>query len=188
MDFSEVEIEVKVEVDREQYDQLIEQLSGNVQGEMEYHVDVYFSRLSGFLNETFPYEWLSLRFRGNECTLCYKHFYPEGAEKHSHCDELETVVEKPESMHKILLAFGFEEAVTVKKQRLTFVPNDRFVICLDDVEGLGTFVEVEALRDLGGVERTNSLLTDFSVEIGLDLSRTDHRGYPYRLLKKGYDT
>src|SRR3989344_8878427 len=58
--------------------------------------------------------------------------------------EYETEISDPEAMHQILLALGQKPVVKVSKQRRTCKLAD-YEICLDEVEGLGTFVEFEKL-------------------------------------------
>ena len=79
---------------------------------------------------------------------------------------------------------GFREMVTVKKHRERFVFKGDFEICLDSVEDLGYFIEIESLRDFGGVEKTRGKLLEFAEALGLKDQRMDKRGYPYELMKK----
>jgi adenylate cyclase class 2 len=114
--------------------------------------------------------------------LNYKHFYPEGAEHHTHCREIEVEVAAAGPAVRLLEALGFELVVTVRKVREQY-RVDGFEIGLDEVDGLGHFVEIEALHDHGGIAKTRAAVEAFSHQLGVDLSRTDPRGYPYRLLR-----
>lgn len=63
------------------------------------------------------------------------------------CLEHETVVADREQMHAALLTMGFQPTVRISKLRRSARWGE-FSLCLDSVDGLGLFVEVEIL--LGG--------------------------------------
>jgi predicted adenylyl cyclase CyaB len=68
--------------------------------------------------------------------------------------EYETIVQDPDQMAQMLIQFGYNPIAIVNKQRAkakTFVKLDNqdkpVSVCLDDVEHLGCFVELEVLLD-----------------------------------------
>lgn len=58
------------------------------------------------------------------------------------CLEHETAVDDREQMHGALLAMGYQPTVRIVKQRRTARWGD-VAVCVDDVEGVGGFVELE---------------------------------------------
>ena len=58
--------------------------------------------------------------------------------------ELELEVSDEKIMHQILRTIGFEAKVEVKKQR-TETKYKGFTICIDEVERLGDFIEIEKI-------------------------------------------
>ncbi|GLY96559.1 CYTH domain-containing protein [Actinoplanes sp. NBRC 103695] len=62
------------------------------------------------------------------------------------CREFETVVDDPEQMHQAILAMGYRETVQVVKKRRTGRIG-AWSLCLDDLDGAGAFLEVEAMAD-----------------------------------------
>lgn len=60
--------------------------------------------------------------------------------------EYETKVDDPEALHQILLILGWKPEVEVKKVRRKGKLGE-YEICLDEVERLGTYVELEKLAD-----------------------------------------
>lgn len=60
------------------------------------------------------------------------------------CIEHETVVGDRDQMHAALLAMGYRSTVRIVKTRRTGRHGD-LSVCVDDVTGLGTFLEVEHL-------------------------------------------
>jgi adenylate cyclase, class 2 len=93
--------------------------------------------------------------------------------------EYETEIEDPEVMHNILLILGWHPEVEVKKIRRKGKLGE-YEICLDDVEKLGSYIEVEKLTsdDANHKEVREEL---FGVIESLDLSRSDEE-------TRGYDT
>lgn len=93
--------------------------------------------------------------------------------------EYETVVGDPKQMDQALQALGYQPAVEVKKVRQKGKLGE-YEVCLDQVESLGSFIELEKLTvdDADPELVTNEL---FSVLESYGLSRKDSEG-------RGYDT
>ncbi len=60
--------------------------------------------------------------------------------------ELEVMVSHPETAQKLLEALGFRMVATVQKSRQTYCNKD-MILCLDKVDGLGYFLELEMILD-----------------------------------------
>ena len=75
-------------------------------------------------------------------------------------EEIEIPVE--ENITAILEKLGFTKWRSVKKERKTYKLND-LTICLDDVQGLGSFMEIET----GDYENKNKIFKLFQ-KLGVD--------------------
>jgi len=140
-----------------------------------------------FVKPKYPFEWLRIGERGNRNLITYKHFYPEYADYHTHCDEYETKIEDANSLNKIFSALNFKKLVTVDKKREVYNFKNEFEISSDEVKNLGYFVEIEAKKDFGGVIKTRKKIFEFVKRLGFDQFREDKKiskGYPYLLMKK----
>lgn len=182
-----IEIEVKIKLSSEiEYNLLKESMNKISKFQSEsFQIDEYFSpKNKDFLQEEFPFEWLSIRHRNDKSILNYKHFFPEGAEKHEYCNEYELNISDSEMMKKIFESLDIVSKVIVEKKRQTYVYKDEFEIVLDEVKNLGFFIEIEAIKDFGGVELTRERLNEFVKELKLDVKNVDYRGYPFQLLNK----
>lgn len=102
----------------------------------------------------------------------------------THCDEFETEVTNRGRLEKILASLNFQTLITVHKERTTYRYQDEFEIALDTVKDLGNFIEIEALKDFGGITATRKAVEEFAKNLGLNLANQDLRGYPYLLMKK----
>lgn len=182
MAFDNIEIEIKIEVSQNDYAVAKEKIAGMAQFKRSSHqIDEYFSSGdAGFIGQhPYPWRYLSIRHRGGDPILSYKHFFPEGAEKNDYCEEYETTVADAKAMETIFDKLGLKKVVYVDKKRDVFVYDDTFEVVFDEVRDLGWFIEVEALRDLGGVDGTRQAIMDFIVGLGIADYRVDYRGYPF---------
>ncbi len=94
-------------------------------------------------------------------------------------NEYELAITDPVTMDKILKVLGFYPTSEVKKIRQTGKLED-YTVCLDQVEKLGNFIELEKLTD----DTIDPVLVEeelFHTLESLGLSRNDQ-------IKKGYDT
>lgn len=97
--------------------------------------------------------------------------------------EHETPVGDSHEMRKILEYMGLHEAVQVHKTRQKSSYND-WEICLDDVEGIGSFIEVEKVAEDPDVEVVQKELFDFLKSLGVkDEDRVTH-GYDTMVFRK----
>jgi adenylate cyclase class 2 len=185
MAFDNIEIELKFRVTESLFSWIHEHLKASAVSKAQIRqVDHYFVP-SGrdFLKEEYPFEWLSIRERGDRCILNYKHFFPERAEKHSHCNEYECVISDPQKMTKIFEALDITCVVSVDKLRETFELENAEIV-LDRVTNLGAFVEIEATKQHGSIANTRQDLIEIAKRLRLDSPEAmqDFRGYPFLLL------
>ena len=91
--------------------------------------------------------------------------------------EYETCVEDAEAMHKILETLGWHPVVEVKKTRKKGKIGE-YEVCLDQVEKLGTFVELEKMTsDDANPEEVKEELFKELEALGLSRSDEETRGY-----------
>lgn len=95
------------------------------------------------------------------------------AENALSCDEYETAVADREQMHRAILAMGFKPTVRIAKVRRTAeLPG--LSLCVDEVAGLGAFLELERLvtDDVPG-ETVQAELAAFASSLGIEAQRTN---------------
>lgn len=88
------------------------------------------------------------------------------------CLEFETEVADRAQMHEAVLQMGFYPTVRIVKRRRTAKRGD-LSLCLDEVEHLGTFLEIEQVI---GAEQSGTVvqaeLDAFARSLGVDVTRT----------------
>lgn len=164
--------------------ELIQKLNKIAKPEQQniFQKDIYFVPAHrNFLAKKKVNEWLRIRETKDKITLNYKNWYPDGL----HCKEFETKIEDITALKKIFESLDFKEIVVVEKMRNIWIYKE-VEIAIDDVKGLGSFIELEAKSNLD-FEEAKKLLYDILKELKAETGEQDFRGYPYRLLEKnGY--
>lgn len=90
------------------------------------------------------------------------------------CDEYESPVADRDQMHQAVLAMGFRATVRISKMRRSAVIDGGTVLCVDEVDGVGTYVEVERLVPDGVPgEVVQAELARLVTALGVEASRTN---------------
>jgi adenylate cyclase, class 2 len=88
------------------------------------------------------------------------------------CLELETEVADREQMHEAIQHIGFYPTVRIVKTRRT-AQRGELALCLDDVEHIGAFLELERVIGPGqSGEAVQAELDAFARSLGVELART----------------
>jgi len=150
----------------------------------EYHEDTYYQHPCRDFSKTDEALRIRIRrFDGHfESFLTYKG--PKIDEVSKTREEIEVPVSDPDDYALILERLGFKEVLVVSKVREKYYVEKGVVITLDSVEGLGTFVEIEAMVDdeelvPETVERLKSILAELGVR------RLERRSYLELIMEKG---
>lgn len=136
-------------------------------------VDTYFVHPSRNFADTD--EALRVRVEDGKCTLTYKGPKLDFTTKTR--EEIEVVISDCKLLVELLVRLGFRPLREVIKERTVFSKNS-LTICLDRVEGLGDFVEIEySGTNLDkGKEEISSMMNE------LNLRRNERRSYLELLL------
>jgi len=98
-------------------------------------------------------------------------------------DEYETLVVNPKVAEEIFQKIGMINRVTVVKTRKYFNCGN-FEVTLDKVENLGNFIEVEAKKNFGGIEKTKKSCLNFLKSLNVKYEIKSQMGYPRMLYRK----
>ena len=184
---SKKEIETKIRIDDfEAFNQLKEKMEAEyTKIEKVYQHDVYYSpEYPNYMDEKYPYKWLRLRYLDDgRAEICFKHFFPEGAEKHTFCNEYQLIVAEPEAMSNILAELGLRVIADVEKYRTTYC-RGRYFISFDSVNNLGNYIEIEVKDVIYDEIRERELLDIELKNLGLSIYPVDLRGYPFLIYYK----
>lgn len=95
--------------------------------------------------------------------------------------EFETDISEPDNMHKILLLMNWRVDMVVKKIRQKGKLAD-YEICLDQVEELGTFIEIEKIcdDDVDPLKIREEIFSIFS-QLGIPKEEEEIHGYDVQM-------
>ncbi|QIO22638.1 class IV adenylate cyclase [Haloarcula sp. JP-L23] len=171
------EVEVKVAADLAAVAERLDELGAEQTGDV-LQVDTYYDAPHRDFAETD--EALRVRRETSDgetaARITYKGPLVEAESKTR--EEVETGVTDGEKADAIFEQLGFDPAATVRKDRC-FYRYEGYTITLDDVEGVGEFVEVETETDASGVEAAREGAYEVLRALGLDpedQTRTSYLG------------
>lgn len=127
----------------------------------EHHRDIYFnSPVRDFKGSD---EALRIRIKDEGARLTYKG--PKLDSETKSRKELTIKIDDPEAMTQILLSLGFVPSGEVIKSRTKYALDD-IIFAMDDVSGLGSFIEIEIAGGDDWLEKKR-LLQDLMIKLGL---------------------
>jgi len=179
-------IEIEICVKLENFDEVKPQLEKIGKFIKKIHqVDTYLNPPQrDFMSLERPVEFLRIRNNNNQ-DFSFDYHYCHRKEDHSksHTAELEISISDPTVLKKILESLDFKEIATVDKTREVWECSD-FEVVLDFVQELGYFMEIEAKKDLGGIDQTRKACHTFLKELNIQHSGFSTQGYLSSLLEK----
>ena len=138
------DLEIEIQVQVEKIDNLIKFLNEKGKSSGQRHqIDQYFIPSHRDFTAVRPIsEWLRLRDNNGKFSIDYKNWHRDDRGKTNDCDEYISKFENIDSFRKILKVLNFKEICTVEKNRKIYTYKE-YEIALDEVKGLGDFVEIE---------------------------------------------
>jgi predicted adenylyl cyclase CyaB len=131
--------------------------------------------------------WSSCRVRNknNVSFLTYKKDHYDG-ETWLYSDEYEVTISNFDCGIKILKNLGLKELVRIDNSKYTYLVGDEYEIVLEDVVGLGKFLEVEYLKTVNDdeVEIVKTKILKFINGLGFKISNELNSGKPELMLNK----
>lgn len=128
-------------------------------------------------------EYLRVRYENGKNHLNYSFCHLDKNNCLISTDEYETTIEKPEIAEQILKKMGMIHKVTVTKTRKYFEIQN-FEVTLDHIDELGDFMEIEAKKDFGNINKTRQACFQLLEKLGVDYKKCPEMGYPDMLIEK----
>lgn len=173
-----IEVEVKVRADHSKVRPVLEKIGAGKIG-IEEQSDTYFA--APYRDFAKTDEALRIRSLGGQAVLTYKG--PKLDKVSKTREELETPVDGVTAA-KIFSALGFSEAGAVRKKREVFRAGE-ITVCLDTVEGLGEFLEVELdVKDEKDLKSSREQLFKFLAQFGINENDSIRTSYLEMILGK----
>ena len=178
----EVEIQVKIE-DINKAEERLKEIGIFVKERNQ--IDKYFipPQRDFFEERDMPNEYLRIRYEKgkNHINYSFLHFGADGWLEST--DEYETLIENPDIVEEIFERINLILKVVVEKTRKYFDCGD-FEVTLDNIKDLGNFMEIEAKKDFGGVDKTRKACEDLLDKLKINYEIKKEMGYPRMLYKQ----
>lgn len=172
-----MEIEVKVKLDDVgKLKKDIENLGATWSG-IKIQVDAYYKAKDDVTAVQKPGSFILRVRRDSKNKLTFKAF----TDRRGVWEEIETVIEDPDAMEKILEKSGFVNVLTLHKKR-TSSKYQQFSLEIDEIEELGSFLEAEIIGEDG--EKLQAEIKEFFLSLGLSPEKIDRRGYPEMIFEE----
>lgn len=155
-------------------------------------ISIGFVKERSLVEKDFYYDNAAQEIRGNDKAIRIRETIEETGDRKSEINfkgpkldcvsasrpEFETQVGNAEAMHKILQALGYEKVEPQVVKRRCLYQRENMTACLDFVENLGSFMELEILVDResqreAALEKICGIIT----LLGYDMSDTTARSY-----------
>lgn len=132
-------------------------------------------------------EWLRVRLADSHDSICYKKWRRDPSTGRSlWAEEIEVNVASGQAVRELFERLGLREIALVAKKRDKWSYGS-FIVDCDQVEGLGSFFEIEHKGHLEDPSRGRELIEHFLHETGLEEWRVAKRGYPWQLWNPSLD-
>ncbi|MDD5606635.1 MAG: class IV adenylate cyclase [Candidatus Pacebacteria bacterium] len=170
-----MEIEIRTKIDNlSSFENKIKKLGFKFKKETK-QTDQYFGEIN--LYKKIGYAFLMrVRQEKNKCFLTYKgsKLYKDGV-----WEEYNFEIKNHQQAVKMLEDMGLEKVISVKKKRKEYFLNN-ITICLDNIEKLGKFIEIELVSNKASGKKK---LKDLMKKLGIKENQVIHKGYITMLLK-----
>ena len=182
-----VEVEIKVGIDNfediKQKVSLAGKLIKSIKQIDEYYVPCH---RDFFAQKPHPVEWLRIRTNPDKVIFEYDKSINKKENGEQECaEEYEAEISNADEFRKILNFLDFKKVITVDKQR-EYWDCGNLEIALDKIEGLGSFIEVEAKGNFESTAEAKKACLKFLEELGIkDAENIQiNKGYPVLILEK----
>jgi len=156
------ETEVKVPADLARARRRLESLDTECRGSTD-QADTYFDHPNRSFAETDE----ALRIRRTETSAVLTYKGPKVDDTSKTRREVQTSVGDPEVTQSLLVALDFEPVAEVSKRRTSY-EVDGYEVTLDEIDGVGEFVEVEATSERADIDDLRAGAEDVLEQLGLE--------------------
>lgn len=170
-----VELELKIKLDEDEWNKLLEFIKSNstYMGEEVHSATYYYPKY-----RELDSEWLRVRNQNGTFVLNYKKWIDI-----NYCEEYETIIDQPENFEKILFSLGFDKLGVIDKVRKGYLYEDKYKISFDNVKDIGLFMEIEVKKPTLSHADECSELMNLLNRFNIDVSKIETKRYPDYLKK-----
>ena len=117
-------------------------------------------------------EWLRIRKEDNNYVLNYKRKEKDVVKEYN------VTIDNVENLKTILKFLDLRETSKVIKHRISYLYQEKYEISFDDVEDLGTYIEIELKKYEYDFDKELELLMSLINELKIDINKVELKRYP----------
>lgn len=165
-----IEIELKIKVDRVDYNVLLKKIkeSSEFVKEEDQSATYFKPKYREFNNE-----WLRIRKEDKTNVLNYK-----SKNEADEIEEYEVLIDNFDNLKTIFNQLDLYESINVNKHRISYLYKDKYEISFDEVEKLGLFIEIEVKKYEFSNQKELELLLNLINELNLNINNISTKRYP----------
>ncbi|NPA22893.1 MAG: class IV adenylate cyclase [Crenarchaeota archaeon] len=146
--------------------------------------DVYLAHPCRNFAETDEALRIRVEKKGHSCCVLLTYKGPRIGGEGKTREEISVEVEDADKCLAVLERLGFKKVADIVKRRRVY-EKDNLTLTVDDVEGLGRFVEIECITDREDlIEECVRSIKNVALELGLDDSLIERRTYLELVLER----
>lgn len=177
------ELEIKLQLDEAQFERILKLAQDTKDVEHEKLIDLYYCPNDYDYREYMKKKCLRIRKKNQKCLLDYKEIIDSREMYVQELVEYSTEISDLKQMSSILIVLGFDLVIEVKKERYEFTYDKIFRICLDKVDDLGNFIEIEIIDCDFSYEESGTLLKMIVNKLELSNNKINREGYSNMMYK-----
>ena len=117
-------------------------------------------------------EWLRIRKEDNNYVLNYKR------KEDNIVKEYNVTIDNVNNLKTILKFLDLKETSIVSKHRVSYLYKDKYEFSFDDVDNLGTYIEIELKKYEYDFDKELDLLMNLINELNIDINKIELKRYP----------
>ena len=123
-------------------------------------------------------EWLRIRKEDNNIVFNYKR------KENDIIKEYNVTIDNMDNLNTILKYLGLKETSIVSKHRISYLYKEKYEFSFDDVDNLGTYIEIELKKYEYNFDKELNLLMNLINELNIDINKIELKRYPELIEQK----
>ena len=165
-----LEIEIKIIASKKEQDRILDLIKNDSKFIIEEDQNAIYYKLP---HRKMNNEWLRVRKENNRYILNYKK-----KPNNEVIEEYEVSIDSIDNLRTIFDSLDFKELLRVNKHRTTYLYKDKYEFSFDNVELLGTYVEIELKKQDYDNEKEIERLLNLLKELSININNIETRRYP----------
>lgn len=169
------ELELKIKASEREQDRVLDLIKNNslLLKDEDQEAIYYKTNYRDMINE-----WLRIRKEDNNYVLNYKR------KEDNKIKEYNVTIDNIDNLKTIFKFLDLKETSIVSKHRVSYLYKDKYEFSFDDVDNLGTYIEIELKKYEYDFDKELDLLMNLINELNIDINKIELKRYPELIEQK----